>query len=73
MGTLRESLPAPSEVPVVTQIHESIAAQETFIASMAEKLDSLLLHFDQMAEALKDCEAGVAFGEDDLSGGCIRF
>ncbi|KAH6909015.1 autophagy protein Apg17-domain-containing protein [Coprinopsis sp. MPI-PUGE-AT-0042] len=48
------------------EIHDSIASQETFIASMAEKLDSLLLHFDQMAEALKDCEAGVLFGEDDL-------
>jgi autophagy-related protein 17 len=69
--SLRESLPAPSEVPIVIQIHDSIASQETFISSMADKLHSLLLHFDQMAEALKDCEAGVAFGEDDLSGESI--
>ena len=35
---------------------------------MAQHLESLTSHYDQMAGALKDHEAGEEFGEEDLQG-----
>jgi autophagy-related protein 17 len=37
---------------------------------MARHLDSLTAHYDQMAIALKDSEAGEIFSEEDLQGVC---
>jgi len=37
---------------------------------MARHLESLAAHFDQMAAALKDNEAGETFSEEDLQGEC---
>lgn len=35
---------------------------------MAHRLESLAGHYDQMAAALHDKEAGIEFSEDDLHG-----
>ena len=35
---------------------------------MAKHLESLAAHYEQMAAALRDKEAGMAFSEEDLQG-----
>jgi autophagy-related protein 17 len=47
-------------------MQNTLTAQEATIASMAGLLESLASHYDQMAGALKDSEAGEAFSEEDL-------
>jgi autophagy-related protein 17 len=37
---------------------------------MARHLESLAAHYDQMATALKDSEAGEMYSEEDLQGKC---
>ena len=43
-------------------------AQAKTSTAMAGHLDSLTSHFDQMAAALRESEAGEVFSEDDLQG-----
>ena len=38
---------------------------------MARQLESLAAHYDQMAAALKDSEAGEVFSEEDLQGNVV--
>lgn len=64
--SLRESLPTPPQIPILTQVQDILIAEDTVIASMAEKLESLAGHYDGMAAALKDSEAGEVFGDEDL-------
>lgn len=47
-------------------MQNTLTAQEANIASMAGLLESLASHYDQMAGALKESEAGEAFSEEDL-------
>ena len=47
-------------------MQDILIAEDTVIASMAEKLESLAGHYDGMAAALKDSEAGEVFGDEDL-------
>ncbi|TFK27121.1 hypothetical protein FA15DRAFT_666617 [Coprinopsis marcescibilis] len=63
---LRESLPGVPEVSALTRMQEAVVVQDNIVASMAEKLESLAGHYDQMAGALKDSEAGEGFSEEDL-------
>ncbi|KAG2017866.1 hypothetical protein CC2G_007333 [Coprinopsis cinerea AmutBmut pab1-1] len=66
VDSLQESLPLPPEVPILAKMQETLTAQDTIVTSMAEKLESLAVHYDQMAGALKDSEAGEVFGDEDL-------
>ncbi|KAF6757238.1 autophagy protein Apg17-domain-containing protein [Ephemerocybe angulata] len=66
IASLRDSLPTPPQVPILTQMQDALIAQDTTIASMAEKLESLAGHYDEMAGALKDTEAGEAFSDEDM-------
>mgnify|MGYP002403732033 CR=1 FL=1 len=68
INSLRDSLPVAPKVPILTQMQDVLIAEDTIIASMAEKLESLAVHYDNMAGALKESEAGEAFSEEDLQG-----
>jgi hypothetical protein len=52
-------------------IEKILASQDTLITSMAGHLESLAAHYDQMAGALRESEAGEAFSEEDLQGWCV--
>lgn len=45
-----------------------LAQQERTSATMASHLESLAAHYDQMATALKEKEAGEDIGEEDMEG-----
>jgi autophagy-related protein 17 len=47
-------------------MQDILIAEDTVIASMAERLESLAGHYDGMAAALKDSEAGEVFADEDL-------
>ena len=47
------------------------ARQEATSVEMANHLLSLTKHYDQMVQALHDCEAGIEFSEADLQGGSV--
>jgi autophagy-related protein 17 len=69
INSLRDSLPLPPQVPILTQMQDVLVAQDTIITSMAEKLESLAVHYGQMAGALKETEeTGEGFGEEDMQG-----
>jgi autophagy-related protein 17 len=40
---------------------------------MAHRLESLAAHYDQMAVALRESEAGEAFSQEDLQGATYQF
>lgn len=63
--SIRESLPADVPFPA---IESALMSQDNILTSMAQHLESLASHYDQMANALKDSEAGEVFGEDDIRG-----
>lgn len=63
--TIRNSLPALVPLPAVEKI---LASQDILITNMAGHLESLAAHYDQMAGALRESEAGEAFSEEDLQG-----
>lgn len=65
VDVIRNSLLVPIEIPSIKDI---FAKQESVSANMAHHLESLTSHYDQMAGALKDHEAGEEFLEDDLQG-----
>lgn len=72
--SLRDSLPAPPQIPILTQMQDVLIAQDTIIASMAEKLESLVGHYEQMAGALKETEeTGEEFSEEDMQGAFRRI
>ena len=39
---------------------------------MAKHLESLASHYDQMADALHDSEAGICYSEEDMRGRCTN-
>ena len=71
-ATLHETLRAirdalPPDKPVV-DVHEILSTQVHWTTEMAHQLVGLAEHFEKMEVALKDSEAGVRFGEDDIQG-----
>lgn len=65
ISTIQNALPYISSLPSINDILESQAQVSTHMAS---HLESLAAHYDQMAEALRESEAGEAFSEEDLQG-----
>lgn len=63
ISSIRESLPSSSNVP---SIEDMLNAQQQPSELMARHLSSLTSHYEQMADALKESEAGEIFGEEDL-------
>ncbi|TFK40266.1 autophagy protein Apg17-domain-containing protein [Crucibulum laeve] len=67
ISSIRSSLPEPEPgPPILTRIQETLISQEDIGATMARSLESLASHYDQMATALRESEAGEAFSEEDL-------
>lgn len=66
-AAVKGSLPRPSPLPPIDKI---LSSQMDVSIDMARHLESLAAHFDQMAAALKDSEAGETFSEEDLQGKC---
>ncbi|KZT22417.1 hypothetical protein NEOLEDRAFT_1071676 [Neolentinus lepideus HHB14362 ss-1] len=63
ISTIRESLPKANPVATIESV---LRAQEKVSSDMASHLESLAAHYDQMATALRDHEAGETFDEEDL-------
>ncbi|KAF8896239.1 autophagy-related protein 17 [Infundibulicybe gibba] len=61
--SIRSSLPHCS--PAIS-VEGMLTVQDTARTSMAVHLESLASHFEQMAGALQDSEAGETFSEEDL-------
>lgn len=53
-------------------IDRILSSQMDASIEMARHLESLTAHYDQMAAALKDNEAGEVFSEEDLQGICVE-
>jgi len=64
-ATVMSSLPQPGPLPPIDKI---LSSQMDVSIEMARHLESLAAHYDQMAAALKDSEAGESFSEEDLQG-----
>ncbi|KAJ6494746.1 autophagy-related protein 17 [Mycena vitilis] len=60
---IREALP---DVPPLPAMEKLLNTQDGTITVMARHLESLAAHYDQMAGALHESEAGEAFSEEDL-------
>ncbi|KAF9790384.1 autophagy-related protein 17 [Thelephora terrestris] len=60
---VKSSLPQPSPLPSIEKI---LSSQADVSIEMARHLDSLTAHYDQMAAALKESEAGETFSEEDF-------
>lgn len=66
---MRASLPsADVSVPSMPIIQEVVKSQEETSLTMARHLEGLAAHYGQMAEALRDNEAGEEIGEEDVQG-----
>ncbi|EPQ54057.1 hypothetical protein GLOTRDRAFT_77963 [Gloeophyllum trabeum ATCC 11539] len=61
--TIREGMPGANTAPTIESV---LLAQEKVSTDMAGHLESLAAHYDQMAAALHDHEAGEAFSDEDL-------
>lgn len=59
----------PLQVDLLSKdVSALLAQQEQTSAGMASHLESLAAHYDQMATALKEKEAGEDIGEEDMEG-----
>lgn len=67
ISSIRDSLPKLSTPPAVF-VEETLAAQDKRSTSMAAHLESLASHYDQMASALRESEAGEEFSDEDIHG-----
>ena len=65
ISAIQNALPIALPPPPVI---EAMNAQADISTSMARHLESLAAHYDQMAGALRDSEAGEVFTEEDLQG-----
>jgi len=65
LGAVRDAL--PPDKPVV-DVQKILSTQVNWTTEMANQLVGLAEHFEKMEVALKDCEAGETFGEDDIQG-----
>ncbi|KAJ7581262.1 autophagy-related protein 17 [Mycena floridula] len=61
--SIRNSLPDNASFP---GIEVALTSQDCILTSMAGHLESLASHYDQMATALRDSEAGEAFSQEDI-------
>ncbi|KAJ7494648.1 autophagy-related protein 17 [Mycena galericulata] len=60
---IRDSLP---NIPPLPPMDKLLTTQDETITLMARHLESLAAHYDQMAGALHENEAGEAFSDEDL-------
>ncbi|KAJ7475766.1 autophagy-related protein 17 [Mycena latifolia] len=60
---IRESLP---DIPPLPAMDKLLTTQEETITVMARHLESLAAHYEQMAGALHESEAGEEFSDEDL-------
>ncbi len=65
IGAIKEMVPVEVPLPSFSHIFSS---QETTSIKMAEELESLAHHYDNMSNALHDFEAGEEFHEEDMQG-----
>lgn len=52
---------------IIQTIESAFRAQDSAKHKMAEHLESLARHYDQMADALRESETGEEFGEEDIN------
>lgn len=65
--SIRSSLPGPEQsLPLLNRIQDTLVGQDTVATTMANLLESLASHYEQIDTALKDTEAGEIFSEEDL-------
>ncbi|KAJ7284894.1 autophagy protein Apg17-domain-containing protein [Mycena rebaudengoi] len=62
-ATIRELLP---DIPALPAMEKLLATQDDTKTVMARHLESLAAHYDQMAGALHESEAGETFSDEDL-------
>ncbi|PIL29794.1 hypothetical protein GSI_08000 [Ganoderma sinense ZZ0214-1] len=65
IDAIKEMVPVEVPLPPFGTI---FASQEATSGKMAEQLESLAHHYDNMSNALHDFEAGEVFGEEDIQG-----
>ncbi|KAF8223109.1 hypothetical protein L208DRAFT_1370346 [Tricholoma matsutake] len=65
VSSIRDTLPELPTPPAVF-VEETLAAQDKASTSMAAHLESLASHYDQMATALRESEAGEEFSDEDI-------
>jgi autophagy-related protein 17 len=65
ISTIQNSLPVTTALP---SINGTLQSQAEVSTHMAGHLESLASHYDQMAGALRESEAGEVFSEEDLQG-----
>ena len=65
IAAIKEMVPAEVPLPVFDTIFDS---QDAISSKMAEQLESLAHHYDNMSNALHDFEAGEEFSEEDMQG-----
>ncbi|TBU24040.1 autophagy protein Apg17-domain-containing protein [Dichomitus squalens] len=65
IGAIKDMVPVEVPLPSFDAI---FASQEGTSAKMAEQLESLAHHYDNMSNALHDFEAGEEFSEEDVQG-----
>lgn len=70
VSSIRDSLRLSNVQPPIESL---LASQEKTTTGMAGHLESLALHYDQMANALHDSEAGISHSEDEMQGRQIRL
>lgn len=63
--SLQDSVPKIEPLP---SIHEIFNSQEIVTSNMANHLEGLTSHYDEMAAALRDKESGEEISEEDLQG-----
>ncbi|KAG9314846.1 hypothetical protein JVU11DRAFT_3942 [Chiua virens] len=62
VSSIRDSLPVADAPP----IQSLLASQESTTTEMAGHLESLASHYEQMADALHDSEAGTSHSEEEM-------
>ena len=62
----------PVDVPL-PPFNTIFRSQEDTSGKMADQLESLAHHYDNMSNALHDFEAGEEFGEEDIQGATMIF
>jgi len=67
MSSIQDSLPELSDPPAAS-VEGTLATQDKSSTSMAAHLESLASHYDQMASALRESEAGEEFSDEDIHG-----
>ena len=67
VSSIRDSLPVSNAPPPIESL---LVSQERTTTVMARHLESLASHYDQMANALHDSEAGIFHSEEEMQGRC---